>query len=89
MGEAPRNFGSKDGCTFTQPRGGKSSTARRKIWPYATTTIASGASERRSEIASGLRKVGGWCTGMPAAMAACLTGGEVSEIHVRPDGLAG
>ncbi len=48
-GAAPRYFGRREPCRLTHPCKGNSSSQRGSIFPYATTTIISGASVSKRE----------------------------------------
>src|SRR3712207_7758041 len=52
IGAAPRWRGNNEAWTFRQPSGGRSSTSRRRIRPYAATTITSRSEEHTSELQS-------------------------------------
>ena len=54
IGAAPRYFGSKEPCTLMHPRGGMFSTRGGRIFPYAATTMSSGASAFKYAISSSL-----------------------------------
>ena len=89
IGAAPRYRGSSEPCRLMQPSFGSASIQGGIMRPYATTTMAAGAMAsswaRNSWL---LRILSGCVTSMPAASAACFTGGAVSCCP-RPTGLSG
>src|SRR5690606_2708489 len=46
MAAAPRQRGRSDAWMLSVPRGARSITSCRRMWPYATTTLMSGSSPR-------------------------------------------
>ena len=89
IGAAPRWRGNSEAWTFRQPSGGRSSTSRRRIRPYAATTITSGAASRTRANASGGFRLGGWKSGRPRSRANAATGGGVGWRPRPPAGPAG
>jgi hypothetical protein len=59
-GEAPRQRGSSEAWTFTQPWRASSRIGSRRMWPKAATTITSGSHPANWETASAVRSVVGW-----------------------------
>ena len=89
IGAAPRYFGSKEPCTLMHPRGGMFSTRGGRIFPYAATTMSSGASAFKYAISSSLfLNVVGWRTSILCAIAVSFTGGG-SSLCPLPFGLSG
>ena len=87
-GDAPRQRGSSEACTFSVPKRGRASTPGRRICPYATITCKSGAYAASADVAAGSRSRAGCSTSIPAACAATFTGGGRVD-RPRPPGRSG
>src|SRR5436305_11119516 len=76
MGEAPRQRGRSEAWRLTQPCRGRSSRARGKICPKATTTATSGLRAATSSRKAGSPTRSGCITGTPCPRAQRATGGS-------------
>ena len=65
-GAAPRQRGSSEKCTFTNPSGSASSSAGGRIWPNATTTPSSAPA--RGDLVDDLARRSGVRTGRPSSL---------------------
>src|SRR6185436_16133385 len=89
MGDAPRQRGSNEAWTLTQPRRGSARISGGRIRPYATTAIASGrASRRRATRPAFAFNVSGFSVGSPRDAASAPTA-EGRSSACRPTGRSG
>ncbi len=90
IGAAPRWRGSSDACTLMQPCGGRSRIDRRRIRPYAATTIRSGRQARSAGSTAGSRRRFGLEHGQSVGQRELLhgRGGSREAAPAWPIGLA-